>query len=72
MRDEIYISTMRGRISLAHGLLYGGGALTLLSLLLWAALPDRPTLPPYLVTALLALAYGVFCEMRSRSLGKKS
>ncbi len=54
---------------MGYWFLLGGGALALLGLILWAALPVRSTLPPYLITALLALGYGVFCLTRSRESG---
>ena len=31
------------------------------ALILWLTLPFRSTLPPFLLTALLALGYGVYC-----------
>ncbi|MEI9999718.1 MAG: hypothetical protein WDO13_11450 [Verrucomicrobiota bacterium] len=37
-----------------------GGVLAVLGGLLWLVLPFRPTVPPYLSSALLALAYGVY------------
>ncbi len=41
-----------------------GATLALAGLALWLALPIRPMFPPYLATALAALAYGVFCRRR--------
>jgi hypothetical protein len=51
---------------MAHWFLLGGGALALLGLVLWVSFPVKTTLPPYLVTALLALGYGLFCLWRRR------
>ena len=39
----------------------GGGALAFLGFVLWWALPIRLTYPPYLLTALLAVTYGLAC-----------
>jgi len=44
-----------------------GGALALLGLILWAALPMHLTLPPYFFTPILAVAYGVWCWRRTRA-----
>ena len=55
---------------MARWFLMGGGALAVISLVLWLALPVSLAFPPYLVTALLALAYGTFCFKQGRS-GKK-
>ncbi len=62
---------MPKHFSMAHWFLLGGGALGLLGLILWVALPVKSTLPPYLITALLALGYGLFCLARSRPTGNK-
>ncbi len=54
-------------VVMARWFLLGGGALAGLGLVLWLALPIRSTLPPFFITALLALGYGLFCWWRSRS-----
>jgi hypothetical protein len=46
---------------MARFFLIGGVVLALLGVVLWLVLPIHMTLPPYLVTALLALAYGAVC-----------
>jgi hypothetical protein len=38
-----------------------GGVLAVLGAVLWFLVPIRPMTPPYIATALLALAYGVWC-----------
>ena len=45
-----------GRVFLAMG-----AGLLVLGLLLWALVPISSPVPPYLVTPLLALAYGAWC-----------
>jgi hypothetical protein len=60
---------MPKHFTMAHWFLFGGGALVFLGLIFWAILPVRPTLPPYLVTGLLALGYGLFCLKRGRPIG---
>jgi len=62
---------MPKHFTMAHWFLLGGGALALLGLILWVALPVRSTLPPYLITALLALGYGLFCLTRNRPTGNR-
>jgi hypothetical protein len=52
---------MPRHFSTAHWFLLGGGVLALLGLILWAALPIKSSLPPYFLTPLLALGYGLFC-----------
>jgi len=49
-----------------------GGLSAVIGLLLWFTLPIPSMFPPYLVTALLALGYGVACRQsgRSRRVGK--
>ncbi len=71
MRDDFYISTMPRHFSMAQGFLLSGAALAFLGLILWAALPVRMALPPYLVTALLTLGYGLVCLRESRPAGKR-
>ena len=56
---------------MAHWFLFGGGALALLGLILWETLPIQPALPPYLITALLALGYGLVCLTRGRPTGHR-
>ena len=65
---------MLDRSFMARWFLTGGGVLAVISLVLWFALPIRMSFPPYLFTAVLALAYGVVClkSNRPRSLKKKS
>jgi len=57
---------MLERLSMARLFLMGGGLLAVIGLILWFALPIPSMFPPYLVTALLALAYGVACLWRGR------
>jgi len=54
---------------MARWFLAGGGALALMGFILWFALPIPSTFPPFLPTALLALAYGMVCLKRSRPNG---
>ncbi len=42
-----------------------GGVLTLLGAALWFTVPIRPMFPPYIVTAVFALAYGAWCAQRA-------
>lgn len=42
-----------------------GGVLAALGALLWFTVPIRPMFPPYVVTALVALAYSVWCRFRA-------
>jgi hypothetical protein len=51
----------------ARALLVGGAALLILGLILGHALPMATGLPPYLVTALLALAFGGYEWWRGRT-----
>ncbi len=44
----------------ARALLFGGAVLLVFGLILWRALPIAESVPPYLVTALLALAGGAY------------
>jgi hypothetical protein len=50
---------------LARWFLIVGAALAVISLILWFALPISMSFPPYLATALLAVAYGGYC-LKSR------
>jgi hypothetical protein len=43
-----------------------GGLLLVIGLMLWFTLPIPSMAPPYLVTALLALGYGVYCWQSGR------
>jgi len=58
---------MFDRSFLARRFLVGGGILAVTSLILWFGLPIRMNFPPYLFTALLALAYGAICLKSNRS-----
>ncbi len=51
---------------IARFFLLGGGLLAVTGLVLWLALPLKLSFPPFLVTALLSLAYGIFCLERAR------
>jgi len=57
---------MPARPLMARWFLIGGGALALAGLVLWLALPIQSAFPPFLPTALLALAYGAACLWRGR------
>ena len=57
---------MLERSFLSHWILFGGGALAVMGLVLWLALPISMSCPPYLVTALLALGYGATCLKSNR------
>jgi hypothetical protein len=46
--------------SFARALLAGGAALLVFGLILWRALPIAAGLPPYAVTAFLAIGYGLY------------
>jgi hypothetical protein len=50
---------MPDRIFIARLFLIGGGLLAIAGLLLGFILPIAPMFPPYLVTASLALGYGI-------------
>jgi len=56
---------MPEHVFLARWFLIGGAALAVISIILWLALPISMSFPPYLATALLALAYGAWC-LKSR------
>jgi hypothetical protein len=51
---------MAERLFMARLFLIGGGVLAAVGLILWYALPIPSMFPPYLVTALLAVGYGVY------------
>ena len=57
---------MSERLFMARLFLLGGGLLAVVGLILWFALPIPSMFPPYLVTALFALGYGVVCRRRGR------
>jgi len=57
---------MPERLFMARLFLIGGGLLALIGLVLWFALRIPSMFPPYLVTALFALGYGVACRWRGR------
>jgi hypothetical protein len=48
---------------MARFFLFGGALLVALSLLLWFILHIPGLFPPYLVTGLLSLIYGLFCTL---------
>jgi hypothetical protein len=56
---------MAERLFLARCFLLAGGILAVISAALWLALPIQPMFPPYLGTAVLALAYGVYCRRKN-------
>ena len=51
---------------LARLFLIGGMTLAAIGVALWLALPIASTLPPFVLTPVLALVYGTFCWRRSR------
>ncbi len=55
---------MPDRVFIARLFLISGGVLAIVGFVLWFALPIPGMFPPYLVTALLALGYGVFWNCR--------
>jgi hypothetical protein len=57
---------MLERSFLARRFLLGGALLAVISLILWFILPIHMSFPPYLATALLALAYGAAVWKSSR------
>ena len=63
---------MPERLFIMRLFLLTGGLLAVFGLILWFTLPIPLLLPPYLVTALLALGYGVYCWQsgRPRGVGK--
>jgi len=60
---------MPERLFMARLFLIGGGLLAVIGVTLWITLPIPSMFPPYLATALLALAYGAACRRRGRSPG---
>jgi len=70
---ETYILTMPEDSFIARWFLIGGGILAFLGLILWVTLPIRLSLPPFLLTALLAVIYGLVCRrqhLKSKTGGK--
>jgi hypothetical protein len=57
---------MLARLTFAHCLVIGGAVLGVLGLILFWALPIAESLPPFLITALLAIGCGVFDLRRAR------
>ena len=57
---------MPEHLLVARWFLMSGGLLAVIGLALWFTLPIPLAFPPYLVTALLALGYGVACRGRGR------
>jgi hypothetical protein len=49
-----------------------GGVLAVLGAVLWFTVPIRPMFPPYVVTALAALAYSAWCRLRASRSGGPS
>jgi hypothetical protein len=60
---------MPERLFMARLFLTGARVLAVISLILWLALPIPSMFPPYLITALLALGYGMECQRRAQSPG---
>jgi hypothetical protein len=56
---------------IARWFLIGGATLAVIGLVFWWKLPVPMGFPPYLITALLALIYGVVCLMQGRGKGAK-
>ena len=55
---------MPGQSFIARSFFMGGGILAVLGFILWFALPIKSTFPPFLLTALLAMIYGMVCLKR--------
>jgi len=55
---------MPDRVFIARLFLISGAVLALVGMILWFTLPIPAAFPPYLVTALLALVYGVVWNCR--------
>jgi uncharacterized membrane protein len=60
---------MPERLFMTRLFLIGGGLLAVVGLILWFTLPIPSMFPPYIVTALLALGYGVYCLWWGRAPG---
>jgi len=56
---------MREHHFLSRVFLMTGAALAVIGLILWYTLPIPSMFPPYLVTAALALGYGVACRFQA-------
>ncbi len=63
MKPNFFI--MEGR-RLARWFIGGGIALAVLGLAIWFVAPVRPMFPPYLITAALAIGYGLFSRRNRR------
>lgn len=71
-RREFKIEWMLAGFSIARFFCLAGGALALISLVLWVILPVHLVLPPYFFTPILAVGYGIWCWRRTRErLGRK-
>jgi uncharacterized membrane protein len=57
---------MPDRVFIARLFLLSGAGLAIAGFVLWFTLPLPAAFPPYLVTALLALVYGVYWNCRRR------
>ena len=62
---------MSKRVSLAPWFLSGGILLAAIGLLIWFLLPIS-MFPPYVITALISIAYGLFCRRSFRAGAGKS
>jgi hypothetical protein len=51
---------------IARSFFIAGGLLALAGLVLWRILPIPLSVPPYLLTSLLAVGYGLVCWRNSR------
>ena len=59
-------SPMPERLFMARMFFLGGAVLAVIGFILWFVLPIRLSFPPFLLTALLAVVYGVVCLERGR------
>jgi hypothetical protein len=64
---QLYISMMLSHLSFARFLLIGAAILAAGGLMLWWLLPVRMAFPPFLLTAVLAGAYGGYEWRRERT-----
>jgi hypothetical protein len=62
---------MSDRLFISRLFLWIGGVLIVAGLALWLLLPITGVFPPYVVTGLLAVAYGVYCGYFWRSASPK-
>jgi uncharacterized membrane protein len=46
---------------MARVFLIGGASLLIVGLILWFALPIASSIPPFMITSLLAMGYGAAC-----------